>query len=93
MNNQTMRNKYRTITDLISKVNASGETNLEIDSHADTCVLGCDALIILDYDIPVQVVGYNPALGTKTYKTVSGVVSYDDPSTGEVLHLIINQAI
>ena len=25
------------------------ETTLELDSHADTCVLGRDALIILDY--------------------------------------------
>jgi hypothetical protein len=25
------------------------ETTLELDSHANTCVLGCDALIILDY--------------------------------------------
>ncbi len=24
-------------------------TTLELDSHANTCVLGCDALIILDY--------------------------------------------
>ena len=27
-----------------------GETTLELDSHTDTCVLGCDALIFLDFD-------------------------------------------
>ncbi len=37
--------------------------------------------------------GYDPALGTKTYKTISGVVAYDNPTTGEVFHLVINQAI
>ena len=50
-------------------------------------------LILLDYNRPVIVEGYDPALGTKTYATVSGVLAYDDPVTGEVYHLVINQAI
>ncbi len=57
------------------------------------CVLGCDALILLDYNRPVIVKGYDPSLGTKTYATVSEVLAYDDPVTGEVYHLVINQAI
>ncbi len=61
--------------------------------HADTCVLGGDALILLDYNRPVIVEGYDPYLGTKTYATVSGVLAYDDPVTGEVYHLVLNQAI
>ncbi len=71
------------------------ETTLELDSHADTCVLGRDALIILDYQRPVTVVGYDESLGTKTYAyaTVSGVVAYDDTQSGRTLHLIIHQAI
>jgi hypothetical protein len=69
------------------------ETTLELDSHVDTYVLGRDALIILDYNQPVSVVGYDKCLGSKTYQTVSGVVAYDDPQTGRTLHLIINQAI
>jgi hypothetical protein len=68
-------------------------TTLELDSHADTCVLGGHCLVILDYDQPVQVVGYNPALGAKTYRTISGVVAHDNPATGDVFHLVINQAI
>ena len=84
----------RKITDVTSnKTNLTGETTLELDSHADTCVLGRDALIILNYDRPVDVEGYDPALGTQRYDTVSGVVAYDHPQTGEVLHLVINQAI
>jgi hypothetical protein len=69
------------------------ETTLELDSQANTCVLGRDALIILDYNRPVSVVGCDESLGSKTYQTVSGVVAYDDPQTGRMLHLIINQAI
>jgi hypothetical protein len=56
-------------------------------------VLGHDASIILDYNRPVSVVGYDKSLGSKTYQTVSGVVVYDEPWTGKLLHLIINQAI
>ena len=37
--------------------------------------------------------GYDPSLGSQQYKMVSGVVAYDDPITGEVFHLVINQAI
>jgi hypothetical protein len=32
-------------------------------------------------------------LDTKTYATVSRALAYDDPVTGEVYHLVINQAI
>jgi hypothetical protein len=59
-------------TDLSTKINSIGETTLELDSHADTCVLGCDASIVLDNNRPVIVEGYDPSLGTKTYATVSG---------------------
>jgi hypothetical protein len=84
----------RLITDLSTKLdNPNGETTLELDSHADTCVLGWDALIIQDYNRPVEVYGCDQNLGSKTYQMVSGVVAYDDPHTGEVFHLIINQAI
>ncbi len=37
--------------------------------------------------------GYDESLGAKTYKTMSGVVAYDDPKTKRMLHLIIKQAI
>jgi hypothetical protein len=83
----------RIVKDVCYKLDGNIETALELDSHADTCVLGRDALIILDYNRPVSVVGYDESLGSKTYQTVSGVVAYDDPQTGRTLHLIINQAI
>ena len=69
------------------------KTTPELDSHADTCVLGREALIILDFPRPVLVQGYDPALGSKKYSTVSGVVSYADPQTATEYHLVIHQAI
>jgi hypothetical protein len=55
--------------------------------------VGCDALIFLDYERPIVVKGYDPSLGTKTYALVSRGLAYDDPMTGKVYHLVINQAI
>ena len=84
----------RTVNNVSYKINdQTYETTLELDSHADTCVLGHDALIILDYQRLVHVVGYDESLGTKTYATVSGMVAYDDPRTGRMLHLVIHQAV
>ncbi len=83
----------RYITDFSTKINSISETTLELDLHADTCVLGRDALIFLDYDRPAIIEGYDPSLGTKTYATVSRALAYDDPTTGKVYHLVINQAI
>ncbi len=85
--------QQRIVNYICYKLDGIHETTLELDSHADTCVLGRDALIILDYNRPVSVVGYDESLGSKTYQTVSGVVAYNDPQTGRMLHLIINQAI
>jgi hypothetical protein len=83
----------RIVKDVGYKLETNHETTLELDSHTNTCVLGCDELIILDYNQPVSVVGYDKSLRSKTYQTVSGVVAYNDPQTRRMLHLTINQAI
>ena len=89
----TVVDPTRTVTDLTCKINTHGMTTLELDSHANTCVLGRDCHVILDYERPVQVDGYDPALRAKTYSTISRVVSHNNPATGEVIHLVINRAI
>ena len=71
----------------------SKETSLELDSHADTCVLGKHCLVISNYDRPVTVYGYDKALGGQTFDTVSAVVGYTDPSSGSPIHLVIHQGI
>ncbi len=80
----------RCIKSTIKSNDPTYETTLELDSHANTCVLGRHALITLDHNRPVAIMGYDESLGTKTYKTVSGVVAYTDPKTGRTLHLIIS---
>jgi hypothetical protein len=80
----------RNVKDVCYKLDGNDEMTLGLDSHANTCVLGRNALIILDYNRPVSIVGYDQPLRKKTYQTVSGVVAYDDPQTERTLPLIIN---
>ena len=40
----------RTVNNSTTNLNPHGMTALELDSHADTCVLGRDCLVILDYE-------------------------------------------
>ena len=52
-----------------------------------------NALVIHDYERPVSVYGYDKALGSKTYRTVSAVVIYRCPMTGRRYFLVLHQAI
>ena len=72
--------------------NSRGDT-FELDSHADTTCLGGGALKLFDYNCPVNVHGYDAALGMRQYQTISGAVAYDHPHTGQRYHIIVHQAI
>ena len=80
-----MKHKPNDFTDI--------ETTLELASHANTCVVGRDALIIHNFDRPMDVRGYDQSLGSQHYSTVSGVLKYIHPYMGLTYHLVINQAI
>ena len=71
------------------------EGRTEMDSHADTCVVGDkSALIIHDFEQIVRVYGYNKEAGQATEcRMVSAVVAYDHPETGDVYMLTIHQAV
>jgi hypothetical protein len=71
----------------------ANETTLEADSHADTTCLGRGALKLFDYNVPVNVQGYDPSLGAKQFNTVSGALAYIHPFSGTRYHLIVHQAI
>ncbi len=62
--------QQRIVKDVRYKLDGNDEMTLGLDSHADTCVLGCNALIILDYNRPVSIVGYDQPLGTKKKKLI-----------------------
>ena len=81
------------VAQVASGVRNDKETTLELDSHADISVLGGGALVVADFNELVNVQGYNPSLGTKTYQTITGAVGYCDPTNGSNYHLVIHQAI
>ena len=66
---------------------------MELDSYADTCVIGKNATIIYDHHRRVSVTGYDPKAGSNLYRILSAAVAYDDPYSGETSIFIINQAI
>ena len=69
------------------------ETTLDNDSHATITCLGRRAPVLFDYNCPLNVQGYGPALGAKQYQAVSGGLAYTYPFTGVKYHLIMQQAI
>ena len=78
----------------ISMVNIHKDRS-ELDSHTDTCVIGKNALITHDFNRPVSTTGYDQSQGTihRNMKTVSAALAYDCPRTGQVIILMVNQAI
>ena len=55
---------------MASVVRNDKETTLELDSHADTYVLGGGALVVADFNEPVNVQGYEPSLGTLPFRSL-----------------------
>ena len=43
------------------------ESTLDLDSHADICVLGANNIVIQDHGCPVNIFSCDPALGYHTY--------------------------
>jgi hypothetical protein len=70
------------------------ESRTDLDSHADQCAIGRNALLVHDYDRPIDVSGYDPTGPIATnLRTVSAALAYDDALTGQTIILIVNQAI
>ena len=71
------------------------KTNPELDSHADTSVLGENALVLLSHERQVNVIGYDQSKGTSAINLpiVSGALAYNDPMTGTTVVLVIHEAV
>ena len=69
------------------------ESRMELDTHADTTVLGKNCLLIQDFGKAVSVSGWNASAGFTKCLKVSGVVAYNHLHTGVTYMLIWNQAI
>ena len=58
---------------------ANSKPKVELDSHADTCVVGDNCLVIHDHNKPVNVYSYDPKDGHRSAKKVDAAVGYQDP--------------
>ena len=66
---------------------------IELDSHADTCVVGSSTLVVHDHERLVDIYGFDHSQSHKDARTVDVAVAYDDPRSGLTSILMINQAI
>ena len=66
---------------------------MELDTHADTTMLGKHCLVVQDFNQLFNVLGWDSTLGTIECPTVTGVVAYYHPTTGQIFILVFNQAI
>ena len=70
------------------------QSRTELDSHADTCTVGKNALITHVHNRLVNVHAYDPTMGSQqNMSIVNAAVAYDCPHTGEVIILKVDQAI
>ena len=69
------------------------EINSELEPHADTCCIGKGALVLTDYESPVNFQGYDLDSGTKTYCTIIRSFLYAHPYTGRTYHIVIHQNV
>jgi len=66
----------------------------ELDSHADTWVAGSNTLLLSQEDQTVSISGYTDELPVTQDIPIACVASlYEDPTSGELTMLIINQAL
>ena len=79
----------------LTPITSQTECRSEINNHAETCVVGTNnTLLIHDYDRPVQVHKYDEGVGEiESYRTVSAVILYDHPESGDTYMLVLHQAI
>lgn len=67
---------------------------VELDSHAQSAVVGKDALILRDTKKSCSVTGFTNSLGkVASVPIVDACVAYDDPVTGESYCLILYNAL
>jgi hypothetical protein len=69
------------------------ETRTDLDSHADSPVVGRNARIIEDLNVKVKVTGFSKSLGSTTVPLVNAIVAYDDIYLGHTYLFKIHNAL
>ena len=79
----------------INRPKTNSETYLDLDSHADTCVLGSNALLVESAhpERTAEVSFADPSVGTRIKRILSGAFLYVSPLNGKQYILVVHQAI
>ena len=80
--------RVQSVTSLQSK-----RSNVEIDNHADTTVLGSNCLPIHDFGRLVDVSGWDASSGSVSCPKISGNIAYVHLTSVQVYMLVYHQAI
>ena len=68
------------------------ENPTDMDSHADTCVVGKNAIIVHKLDKQVNVTGFDPSQGkVKNLYLLSAALAYEYPTSGEATILMVHK--
>ena len=87
---EACHNNYFHISSNRTTINLS-QSRTELDSHADTCTVGRNALITHVHNRRVNVHSYDASLGCqRDMQIVNAALAYDCPLTGEIFISNIN---
>ena len=79
---------------IVAEIESGGDSSsLELDSHADSPVVGSEALIVRTHDRKFRVNGFTPALGSKTVDVVDAEIAYECEFTGKVMIMITRNGL
>ena len=77
---------------MVVYASVASSKSLELDSHADTSIVGDDCLVIHDHNRPINVYIYDPKDDHRSAKTVNAAVGYQEPQSRQKFSLMVNQA-
>ena len=78
----------------MSSAHSFNFTCTKLDSHADTCCLGENALILANHGKHVSVAPFISDLGKiDKVNIVTGAIAYDVPNSADIIILVVNQAL
>ncbi len=56
-----------------------GKISVEVDSHADTCVVGSNVLVVHDHEHFNNIYGFNKETRLSNICTINAAIAYKDP--------------
>jgi hypothetical protein len=77
----------------VSKISRC-ENRSELDSHADTCMAGCNTIVLELTDTKVSITPFSDEYkAIKDIPIATMATAWDDPSEGDTVILVINEAL